>query len=97
MDVLIAYIEENPLIGLVLAVLAAAVVWAIIKQVVKIAFILLVVLAVGVYWTNEEAQADWQTKGRAILQKAGDSAGELLKKAGDAAELLKKGQEVLGE
>ena len=97
MDVLIAYIEENPLIGLVLAVLAAAVVWAIIKQVVKIAFILLVVLAVGVYWTNEEAQADWQAKGRAILEKAGDSAGQLLKKAGAAAELLKKGQEVLGE
>ena len=97
MDVLIAYLEEQPLIALVLAVLVAAVVWAIIKQVVKIAFILLVVLAVGVYWTNEEAQADWQAKGKAILQKAGDSAGDLLKKAGDAAELLKKGQEVLGE
>ena len=97
MDVMIAYLEEHPLIALVLAVLAAAVLWAVIKQVVKLAFILLVVLAVGVYWTNEEAHADWQAKGRAIFEKAGDSASKLLKKAGDAAEIIKKGQEVLGE
>jgi hypothetical protein len=97
MDVLIAYLEEQPLVALVLLVLGAAVLWAVIKQVAKLAFILLIVLAVGVYWTNEEAQADWQAKGRTLLEKAGNSAGELLKRAGDAAELLKKGQEALDQ
>ena len=86
MEALIAYLEDHPLIALLLAVVAVAVVWSLVKQILKMAVFLAIVLGAGLYFTHQEAQEDWKAQGRALFEKARDGAGDLLDKGREALE-----------
>ena len=94
-DALIAYLEANPLVAVVLTVLVVMVLGSIIKKLVKIAFILAVIFLAGLYWTNRQASSDeWKVqlealkkKGEQLLEKGAEKAVEEGKKA------IEKGKE----
>ena len=90
MEPYIEYIKGHPIIGILLLALAVAIVWSVVKQLLKIAVIVVVILLGVLYFTDSEARKEWQESG--WLKEAGEKAMEAGKLGKD---VLKKGQEAL--
>ena len=98
-DALIAYLEANPLVAVVLTVLVVLVLGSIIKKLLKVAFILAVIFLAGLYWTNRQASSDeWKVhldalkkKGAKLLESGAEKAAEKAVEEGKKA--IEKGKE----
>jgi hypothetical protein len=68
--VFVGYMESHPLVAAALGIVAVVLVLSVLRRLVKLAFILAVVILIGFYWTNREAQADWRLKAEALGRRA---------------------------
>jgi hypothetical protein len=59
---------------------------------VRVALILALVLAVGLYWTHHEAESDWEVQAELVKRKAAEYGKEALEMGKG---LIKKGSEEL--
>lgn len=84
---LIIYLQAHPLVALVLVVLGLMVLASLLKKLIKAAFIIAVIFLAGLYWTNMEAESEWQTQAEVLTKQA--------TKLGKAA--LEKGKELFEE
>ena len=91
MEMLIAYLRDNPLIGVGLALLVGMIIGSVFKKLLKLAFWLGLLFLAGLYLTHRDAKEEWQT-GADALKKQGE---ELLKMAGEKA--VEYGEEALGK
>ncbi len=92
LGVLTAYLKAHPLIAAGLAALAVLLLGSLVRRLVRLALILAVIVAFGLYWTRREAQADWRAQAEALRRRATSLGQEALEKG---KELLEAGQEEL--
>jgi len=87
LEILVAYLQSHPLVAVALVVLAVLAVGSLLRKLIKLAAILIIVLVAGMYWTREEAAADWRVEAERLRQRA-EALG---------AEALEKGRDLLDE
>lgn len=96
-DALFIYLETHPLVALLLAALAILFLASLIRMVLRVAVMLALVLAVGLYWTHSEAVSDLDVRTELLKRKAAEygkgaiEVGKVLLKKG--ADELKKQME----
>jgi thiol:disulfide interchange protein len=93
MEPYIEYIKGHPIIGILLLALAVAIVWSVVKQLLKSAVIVVVILLGALYFTDSEARKEWQEsdwlkEAGAKAKAAGKLGKDALKKGKDLLELL---------
>ena len=97
-DALYIYLETHPLVALLLAALAVMFLASLIRMVMRIAVMLALVLAIGLYWTHSEAVSDLDVRTELLRRKAAEygkgalEIGKVLLKKG-AEELKKQAEE----
>ena len=90
MDVLIPYLQNNPVFGAVLALLIGLFIGSLFKKLIKAALFLGFVFLVGLYIAHDKASEEWRAQADVLLKKAEDAARaygqDALEKGKDALE-----------
>ena len=86
----IEYAKGHPFIAILLGALLVAIIWSFVKQLLKIAVVVLVVLLGALYVTDSEVQREWRENH--WIQQAGAKAKQM-EKLGRKA--LTKGKDIL--
>jgi hypothetical protein len=79
MEALMAYLTENPLVGILLAGLVLSMVWSIVKKLLKVAVILGLIFLSSSGATYHFAQLDLAERGKQILKQTEKKIHEVRK------------------
>ena len=91
LDAMTQYLEAHPLLAVALIVLAVLCLGSLIKKLVKFAFILILILLAGLYWTHREASSEeWKVRLEQLKEKATEIGQEALVKGKEKLEEGKK-------
>ena len=75
-DVIEAYLISHPLIAILLAIVALAFLFSMMRLWVRLAFVLFIVFGNGLYWTHNQASAEWQLRAKEFSSKAAEYGKE---------------------
>jgi|GEM_PF-2735227 hypothetical protein len=101
-DIFIAYLEVHPLVALLLVLVIVLLLGSLIKKLIKWTFILAVILVAFLYFTNEQAEEDWQVRLKSAQDKALKLGQDVLERGQEALEThgqeaLEKGKKAIEE
>tara|TARA_Y100001968_G_C18783272_1_gene447687 strand:+ start:212 stop:526 length:315 start_codon:yes stop_codon:yes gene_type:complete len=71
-----AYLMSHPLVAIFLAIIVLSFLFSLMRLLVRAAFVLFVVLGVGLYWTHNEASIEWRTRAQELGAKAAEYGKE---------------------
>ncbi|MEE3235322.1 MAG: hypothetical protein VX294_14235 [Candidatus Latescibacterota bacterium] len=75
-DAIEAYLTSHPLIAIILAILVLSFLFSLMRLLVRAAFVLFVVLCIGLYWTHNEASVEWHIRAQELGAKAAEYGKE---------------------